>query len=423
MSVTSPLCFGQLSIWRSVETNPLVDGVRSQLTTVRALPPGVTEGRVRVAVETLWRRHESLRTTFEHGGGETRQVVHASAEDVLETRSLATAAELEPCAEELFARPFVLTKEFAWQFRMMVVADGTASVAISVHHILADAWSLRLLFTEFDRLLTDPVAAREALSSPASSPAALARAQHSDDWAARRSAARAHWTRVTEDFTETGEPGTPGERIRGSLDLGGVSGVVSDLVDRHRTTAQTVVLSLLALGIRATTGRERMVVHLMVANRIRPEWSDLVTSMNQIVPAGIVVDGAGTFADLLRHVQTAGMAAMRNGCHDVDEAAAITGRPPGSTVDHVLNYLMSSWPRLATSDARPPMSVGPSTRPAIAGIYALVKQYETPVLELHVDSNLYPDGLLRRFLSGTEETLRLLSVRHDLRVADLTALY
>jgi len=422
--MTSPLCFGQLSIWRSIETNPLVDGIRSQLTKVRSLPAGVTEAQVRAAVETLWRRHESLRTTFDRSGGEARQVVHASAADVVDFCPVGTVEERTRCAEKLFARPFDLTEEFAWRFLVLPAADGTTSLATSVHHILADAWALRLLFDELDRLLADPAA---ALPPPRLSPSTLARRQRSDEWAARRAAARVHWTRVTEDFADAvaDEVGEPGERLSGSLDLSAVSGVVSELADRHKVSAQTVILTLLALGIRATTGRERMVVHLMVANRVRPEWNDLVTSMNQIVPTGIVVDKEETFTGLLRHVQKAGMAAMRNGCHDVDEASAITNRAPGSTVDHVLNYMLPTWPQPSAPEqgSAPTMSIGPSTRPAIAGIYAVVARGETPVLQLHVDSNLYPERRLRAFLDGTEQTLRLLSTRPDLRVADLITLY
>jgi Condensation domain len=421
--VTSPLSFGQLSIWRSIETNPLVDGIRSQLTSVEPLPPGVTERQVRAAVETLWRRHESLRTTFEGTGHDVRQVLHPAPEDVVEIRALDTIEDLGPCARELFARPFTLSKEFGWRIRLLTVADGTSAVAISVHHILADGWSLRLLLAEFDLLLTDP-AARSRLASPAPGPAALARQQHSDGWAARRSSARDYWNRLTDDFPPSGrDTGPPGERLRGSIDLSGVSGVVADLVDRNRVSAQTVILALFALGVMATTGRERIVVHLMVANRHRPDWHELVTSMNQIIPAGIVVTEADTFPCLLRQVETAGMAAMRNGCHDVDDAASITGRPPGSVVDHVLNYMLPTWPRHPRRDDRAPLNLGPSTRPAIAGIYGVLAREETPVLDLHVDSNLYPEHRLRGFLRGTEETLRLLDTQPERTVAELIARY
>lgn len=422
MNETGPLCFGQLSIWRSIETNPLVDGIRSQLRDVFPLPPGTTEPQVRAAVAALWRRHEGLRTTFRSDGGEVSQVVHPGPDDVVAVQRLDTPADLERSADDLFARPFVLTKEFAWQVRLMVFPDGTSSAAFSVHHILADRWALRLLVAEFHRLLAEPA----ALGPPVITPAALARLQRSGAWAARRSAARDHWARLTEDFPETATEatGAPGERICGSLDLGGVASVVSGLADAHRVTAQTVLLALFALGVRATTGRARVLVHLMVANRLRPEWHDLVTSMNQLVPAGIVVDEADTVANLLRQVQSAGLAAMRNGCHDVDEAAEVTGRPPGSPVDHVLNYMVPAWPHAAPPDDRPPaVDIGPSTRPAIAGIYGVITGDEAPVLSLHADADLHPPDRLREFLTGTDRVLRLLSVREDLTVADLVTLY
>lgn len=422
MNVTGPLCFGQLSIWRSIETNPLVDGIRSELRDGWPLPAGTTEQQVRAAVAALWRRHEGLRTTFESDGGDVRQVVHPNPDGVVAVRRLDAPADPARSGDDLFAGPFVLTEEFAWQVRLVVLADGTSSVAVSIHHILADRWSFRLLLAEFHRLLVEPA----ALGPPATTPVALARLQRSDAWAARRSAARGYRTRLTEDFAETAAEatGAPGERICGSLDLTGVAGVVSRLAGAHGVTAQTVLLALFALGVHATTGRERLLVHLMVANRLRPEWHDLVTSMNQLVPAGIVVDAADTFAKLLRQVQTAGLAAMRNGCHDVDEAAAATGLPPGSPVDHVLNYMVPAWPHAAPpDDRRPAVGIEPSTRPAIAGIYGVVTGDDAPVLSLHADANLHPADRLLGFLRGTDEALRLLSVREDLGIAELTTLY
>jgi phage shock protein PspC (stress-responsive transcriptional regulator) len=421
--MTSPLCFGQLSVWRSIETNPLVDGIRSQLTSVLTLPAGTTEQQVRAALSALWRRHEGLRTTFELDGGEVRQVVHPSPDGVVEVRSLDSPAELERSTDELFARPFALTKEFGWQVRLMTFADGTSAAALAVHHILADRWALRLLLAEFHRMLAEP---GTALGPPALTPAALARQQRSDAWAARRAATRNYLNRLTEGFPRTAAngAGTPGKRLCGSLDLGGVAGVVSGLADRFRVTAQTVLLALFALGVTATTGRDRLLVHLMVANRLRPEWHDLVTSMNQLAPAGIVVAEADTVSGLLRQVQAAGLAAMRNGCHDVDDAAAATGWPPGSSVDHVLNYLVPAWPDASPpDDLRPAVTIEPSTRPAIADIYGVVSWHDTPVLSLHADSHVHPADRLRRFLAGTDEVLRLLSTGQDPRIAELSTLY
>ena len=46
--ISGPLCFGQRSIWRSIRTNPLVDGIRSQLTSLLGLAgsAGIADQRV-----------------------------------------------------------------------------------------------------------------------------------------------------------------------------------------------------------------------------------------------------------------------------------------------------------------------------------------------------------------------------------------
>lgn len=419
-----PLCFGQLSIWRSIKTNPLVRTTAAQLTTLRRLPSGMTEQQVYAALRTLWLRHEGLRTTFEEVGDQARQVVHQAPDDVMEVCRLESADELMPCAEDLFARVFVLTRGFAWRVRLMQLPDGSSSLAVSTHHILADRWAFRLLREEFGQILCTPAT---ALARPTVTPTELAHQQQSDEWATRRTATLAHLQRV-EDFVGGSTPNLSDQRLRGLLDLATFSGVVVDLTRRHRVSAQTVVLTLFALGVRATTGRARIAVHLMAANRHRREWHSLVTSMNQMAPAGIDTERAGTIGGLFHHVHATTMATMRNACFDVDEAAAATGRPPGSTVDFVLNYMVENWPTGSPIDARRPadrplVTVGPSTRPAIAGIYGLVAHRETLELDLHVDAGQYPEGRLRRFLDGVAGALRLLAERPDAPVDDIAAQY
>ncbi|HSR25949.1 MAG TPA: condensation domain-containing protein, partial [Candidatus Eisenbacteria bacterium] len=109
------------------------------------------------ALAAVVRRHEALRTGVRSIGGEPRQVV---------TGAVPLEVPLEPVAgeEELAARiageagrPFDLASPPLLRARLWRLGDGDHVLALVVHHLVADGWSLGVLFgdlrTAYERLL------------------------------------------------------------------------------------------------------------------------------------------------------------------------------------------------------------------------------------------------------------------------------
>jgi amino acid adenylation domain-containing protein len=109
-------------------------------------------------LQRLVARHESLRTSFSAAGGSPRQVIAAALAAALPLVDLGglPAGRREETAERLAAgaaaRPFDLARPPL--FRALLLRTGAADhrFLLTVHHVIADGWSLGVLLDELARL-------------------------------------------------------------------------------------------------------------------------------------------------------------------------------------------------------------------------------------------------------------------------------
>ena len=115
---------------------------------------GVAEGTVLSAVRSLFERHEVLRSTFRDESGvlsaypQPVDVVPFEAEDLRPLDSVATSARVQALLDAESTRPFDLTTKPPTRVHAFRLGDARWGVAMSVHHIALDAWSLGLLEQE-----------------------------------------------------------------------------------------------------------------------------------------------------------------------------------------------------------------------------------------------------------------------------------
>ena len=127
------------------------------------------------AFQGVIRRHGSLRTTFEDGDDGVVQVVapRASAEGFrLDRRDLsaelvglddeATIDRLSELAGEASRRPFDLESRPQVRVTVFRLADRDHALFLTLHHIIADGWSMGLFFRELRQLYAATVAGHEA---------------------------------------------------------------------------------------------------------------------------------------------------------------------------------------------------------------------------------------------------------------------
>ena len=114
------------------------------------------------ALNEISRRHEVLRTKFVEMDDVPMQVVEEPAPrqlEIIEADGL--AAGLRIVREEV-RKPFALTADYLWRVFVVRVSDEEHLLAIVLHHIISDGWSLNVLANEISILYSAYVGGRPA---------------------------------------------------------------------------------------------------------------------------------------------------------------------------------------------------------------------------------------------------------------------
>ncbi|HYH79590.1 MAG TPA: amino acid adenylation domain-containing protein, partial [Longimicrobium sp.] len=161
-----PLSFGQERLWfldrlspgTAVYNHPVALRIHGALN-VPALERALGE---------LVRRHHSLRTTFAERDGGPVQVVAPFGGFTLPVEPVAGEAEAARRAGEEAARPFDLTAGPLFRPRLLAIGNDAHVLLLCMHHVVADGWSLGVLFRELHDLYA---AYRDGADSPLAEPA------------------------------------------------------------------------------------------------------------------------------------------------------------------------------------------------------------------------------------------------------------
>ena len=111
---------------------------------------------LRRALETILQRHEPLRTTFRLQDGEPLQVIQPPSRFDL---PLVVLGDLPPEQREAAlrarrrdeaVRPFDLNADSMLRASLVRLADEEHVLLLTLHHIAADGWSIRLLWRELE---------------------------------------------------------------------------------------------------------------------------------------------------------------------------------------------------------------------------------------------------------------------------------
>ncbi|SUG61568.1 non-ribosomal peptide synthetase [Salmonella enterica subsp. arizonae] len=114
------------------------------------------------ALNVIVARHDSLRTRFQERDGECLQEIMPAETLSLDVESL-TTGECEQRLNQLANREFDLTRGPLYRFELLQSGDRNFSLAIALHHIVCDGWSVDVLARELCELYTARVEEREAI--------------------------------------------------------------------------------------------------------------------------------------------------------------------------------------------------------------------------------------------------------------------
>ncbi|MGC4815369.1 amino acid adenylation domain-containing protein [Micromonospora sp. DT228] len=320
---TLPTSFGQQRLWFLDQLEP--GSAEYLIPMVYHLTGALDTATLRRAVEQVSARHEVLRTRYLGDSGVPLQLVDPPGPvpfDVVDLIGTAEAAKrARTIIEAVSARPFDLTHERPLRVTVVHTAADEHLVAITLHHIAFDNWSLGIFLRELNDAyvagLTGTPWSTQPLPVQYADFAAWQRDRQADGTIGNQIE---HWRNrlaglVPVELTPD-RPRQPGRDLRGELFIVDIpqdtGAAVRELGNQTGATLFMVLLAAFDVLLSRHTGRTDIAIGTPVAGRTRPETEDLVGFFvnNLVVRADL--GGNPTFLDLVDRVRRSALEAFAN---------------------------------------------------------------------------------------------------------------
>ena len=236
--------------------------------------------RLEHAFEALLERQESLRTVFVWSEGELRQKILTRAACAFQLQRTQLSSELESMLQQEANQPFDLATGPLVRARLVLVSPQTHVLITTLHHIIADAWSIKVLGEELRALYAGrslgpmPVQYRDYAVWHTEYVNSEAAQSHRQYWL-KKLAPEVPRLELPLDFPRPVQLTYSG----GSVDLelpATRSAELSALARLHHTSLYNVVLSSICVLLVRCTGSEDIVVGTATAGRDREPLEKLI---------------------------------------------------------------------------------------------------------------------------------------------------
>jgi amino acid adenylation domain-containing protein len=274
---------------------------------------------LRRVINEIVRRHESLRTTFELRDGKPVQVVHREMIIDLpegELRDAATGGTgLRAALTTMLSDPFDLATGPLLRVRLLRTGPGEHVLAVAMHHLVSDGWSVGILVSELAALY-------EAFMAGRPSPLPDLKVQYGDYSVWQRGGASAGGQDADLQYWRSHLAGAPAvlalptDRPRpavqgfngASVPFGLPAAVMSDLTALAKQNGATTYMALLAVFqilLHRYSRQDDVVTGVPMANRGRAEIEPLIGFFVNTLPVRTDLSGEPGFLDVLKRVREA----------------------------------------------------------------------------------------------------------------------
>ncbi|SEH00068.1 amino acid adenylation domain-containing protein [Nonomuraea solani] len=329
-----------------------VSAAQARMLVLDRLHPGTAQYNVPVAfavrgpfdtaafgasLDAVIARHESLRTVFRPHDGQYLQVVAEEAKAAFHVERDVPADQVAAALRAEAARPFDVEAGPLLRCVVYALDDGTHHVLLTVHHLVCDGWSLRLLLQEL---------------SAAYRGAAL---EHHDGlqypdytaWQRDRLAANAldasvaFWADSLKDAPRTLALPTDHPHPAVQSTAGGVERLdlrpdtrarLAKVAAERNATPFTAMFAAFAAFLSRISGRRDLVVGVPVSGRDHPDVQGLVGLLANTLALRADLAGDPSFLDLM-----AGVRDRLHAAHPHQEApfeAVVEALAPGRELSH-----------------------------------------------------------------------------------------
>ena len=147
-----PLSYGQQAIWFIHEMQPLSPAYN--IGGAMHIPSTINIDALRKAIREVIQRHPSLRTNFFIKDGKPYQRVYASRDEDITVINVAgmDEAAIRKLIIEDNNKPFNIEKDALYRIRLYQQAKDSNYFAVSIYHIISDAWSNYMFIDEMQAL-------------------------------------------------------------------------------------------------------------------------------------------------------------------------------------------------------------------------------------------------------------------------------
>ncbi len=267
---------------------------------------------LREAVRLLAERHPALRTTF--GGTPPRRTIHPAHQPALpltDARGWGAPAVQVWLAEQA-ALPFDLADGPLFRIGLLHHDDTTHTLLFCIHHIIADMWSMQVLFRDLAALYVATSEGHAAALPPL--PQTYTGYVEVQTALLNSPAAEQHWRYWRNQLADapdsldlpTDYPRTVGGQRGGRAPLHLDAATVASLRTLARqmnTTLYNVVLSGFYAFLYRWTGQRDLLVGTPTTGRERADWRDLVGYLVNPLPIRAQVRGTLPFTALVAQVR------------------------------------------------------------------------------------------------------------------------
>ena len=312
-----PLSFAQQRQWMLAQIEP--DNLWYNLPVALRVRGPLDCDLLTPSLEVVIERHDVLRTSFHEDGGITCATIHDSVDcsvPVFDLGHLQPAIRQQRARERAFAevrQPFDLAQAPLLRAHVFRLADDDHILLLTLHHIIADAWSLGILVRELARAY-DALSQKQVITLPTLPVQYVDYAiwQHDEANQTHLAEQLAYWQRQLEGAPPltplpTDHPRPPvqtgeGASYRFVLPPDLMQGV-QRLSQQHGVTLFMTLLAAFKVLIYRYSGSSDIVVGAPVAERQRAEFEGLIGLFVNTLALRTDLSGNPSVATLLERVR------------------------------------------------------------------------------------------------------------------------
>ncbi|WP_447963626.1 amino acid adenylation domain-containing protein [Nitrospira sp. Ecomares 2.1] len=322
----SPLSFAQERFWFLEQLSP---GTPFNNIPIALRLKGSLDIEVlRRSLDEIVSRHEILRATFVLRNGQPAQIIAPrlelpfSIEDLQRVSESSREEQLQSLLGDEARRPFDLMKDPLLRFRLFRVSEADHVLSLTIHHIVADGWSMGIFSRELAALY-------QAFLQGRVSPLPALPVQYFDTVIQQRESVREqifqrqvnywqqrldhapHTLNLPFDFPRPEVQGYRGARYEWTLDASLVQQLQA-VGYRYRTTLFMTLLATFNILLSRYSGQSDLCVGTPVANRNRIECESLIGCFVNSVALRADLSGNPPFPDFLDQVRATVLGAQAN---------------------------------------------------------------------------------------------------------------